>query len=145
MSTVMSGYFGSIWWARFGLQRGLAAIYLVAFTSALLQFKALLGERGALEGTEVADMVLRALSYLVRHGPQSDQDRWEETAGLNTFTLAACIAALVCGAEYLPADARELALDFADFWNSRLEDWTAVRDTALARRHGIQARCRRHR
>jgi glucoamylase len=98
---------------------------------------ALLAERDALEGTEVADMVLRALSYLVRHGPQSDQDRWEETAGLNTFTLAACIAALVCGAEYLPADARELALDFADFWNSRLEDWTAVRDTPLARQYGI--------
>jgi len=98
---------------------------------------ALLAERGALEGTEVADMVLRALSYLVRHGPQSDQDRWEETAGLNTFTLAACIAALVCGADYLPADARELVLDVADFWNSRLEDWTAVCDTPLARKYGI--------
>ena len=98
---------------------------------------ALLDERGALEGTEVADMMLRALSYLVRHGPESDQDRWEENAGLNTFTLAACIAALVCGAEYLPADARELALAFADYWNSRLEDWTAVRDTPLARQYGI--------
>jgi glucoamylase len=98
---------------------------------------ALLGERGALEGTEVADMVLRALSYIVRHGPQSDQDRWEETAGLNTFTLAACISALVCGADYLPADARELALDVADFWNSRVEDWTAVRDTLLARKYDI--------
>jgi glucoamylase len=96
-----------------------------------------LAERGALEGTEVADMVRRALSYIVRHGPQSDQDRWEESAGLNTFTLAACIAALVSGADYLPADARELALEFADFWNSRLEDWTAVHDTALARKFGI--------
>jgi glucoamylase len=98
---------------------------------------ALLAERGALEGTEVADMVLRALSFIVRHGPQSDQDRWEETAGLNTFTLAACISALVCGADWLPADACELALDFADFWNSRLEDWTAVRDTPLARQYEI--------
>jgi len=98
---------------------------------------ALLEERGALDGTEVADMALRALSYLVRHGPQSDQDRWEEDAGLNTFTLAACIAALVCGAHHLPPDARDLALDFADFWNSRLEDWTTVRDTPLARQFGI--------
>ena len=108
---------------------------------------ALLAERGALEGTEVADMMLRALSYIVRHGPQSDQDRWEETAGLNTFTLAACIAALVSGADYLPDDARELALDFADFWNSRLEDWTAVRDTPLARQlwHARLLRARRAR
>jgi glucoamylase len=98
---------------------------------------ALLADRGALEGTEVAEMVRRALAYIVRHGPQSDQDRWEESAGLNTFTLAACISALVSGAEYLAPDARELALDFADHWNSRLEEWTAVHDTPLARAHGI--------
>ncbi len=98
---------------------------------------AYLAERGALEGTEVADMVRRALSFIVRNGPSSDQDRWEESAGLNTFTLAACIAALVAGAPYLATDARELALDFADYWNSRLEDWTAVYDTPLARRYGI--------
>ena len=98
---------------------------------------AALAERDALEGTEVADMVLRALSFIVRQGPASDQDRWEESAGLNTFTLAACIAALVGGAQFLPADARELALDFADYWNSRLEDWTAVRDTPLAQQFGI--------
>jgi glucoamylase len=82
-------------------------------------------------------MVRRALSYIVRHGPQSDQDRWEESAGLNTFTLAACIAALVSGADHLEPDARELALTFADYWNSRLEDWTAVFDTPLARQFRI--------
>ena len=99
---------------------------------------ALLAERDALEGTEVADMVLRALSYIVRHGPASDQDRWEESAGLNTFTLAACIAALVGGAQYLPRRrARVSRSDFADYWNSRLEDWTAVRDTPLAQQFGI--------
>ncbi|MGO8829534.1 MAG: glycoside hydrolase family 15 protein [Steroidobacteraceae bacterium] len=98
---------------------------------------AALAERNALEGTEIEDMVLRALSFIVRQGPASDQDRWEESAGLNTFTLTACIAALVGGAQFLPADARELALDFADYWNSRLEDWTAVRDTPLAQKYGI--------
>jgi glucoamylase len=96
-----------------------------------------LAERDALGGTEVADMIRRALSYIVRNGPQSDQDRWEESAGLNTFTLAACIAALVSGADYLEPEARELALGFADYWNSRLEDWTAVFDTPLARQYGI--------
>jgi glucoamylase len=96
-----------------------------------------LAERDALEGTEITDMVGRALGYLVRNGPVSDQDRWEETAGLNTFTLAACIAALVSGAPFLPEDARTLALEVADYWNSRLEDWTAVCDTPLARAHQI--------
>jgi glucoamylase len=96
-----------------------------------------LDERGALEGTEVAAMIHRALGFLVRHGPVSDQDRWEENAGVNTFTLAVCVSALVAGAPYLPADARELALAFADYWNARLEDWTAVRDSPLARLHGV--------
>ncbi len=98
---------------------------------------AALDERDALGGTEVSDMVRRALAFLVRTGPVSDQDRWEEDRGLNTFTLAACIAALVAGARYLPADGRELALAFADYWNARLEDWTTVTDTPLARRYGV--------
>ena len=92
-----------------------------------------LDERDALGGTHIDDMVRRALSFLVRHGPASDQDRWEEDAGLNTFTLAVCISALVSGARYLPHDARELALAVADYWNARLEDWTCVRDNPLAR------------
>jgi glucoamylase len=91
-----------------------------------------LQERGALGGTEVGDMVLRALGFLVRQGPVSDQDRWEEDAGLNTFTLAVCISALVAGAALLPPPARELALAFADYWNARLEEWTSVCGTPLA-------------
>ena len=98
---------------------------------------AALGERNALAGTVVHDMVCRALSFLVRQGPVTDQDRWEEDAGLNTFTLAVCIAALVAGARFLPADARELALAFADYWNAQLEEWTSVRDTPLARLYGV--------
>jgi glucoamylase len=96
-----------------------------------------LAERGALGGTEVTDMIRRALSFLVRHGPVSEQDRWEEDAGLNTFTLAVCVAALVAGAALLEAEARELALAFADYWNAQLEEWTTVRDTPLARLYGV--------
>lgn len=118
---------GKPYWTGIQLDETALPVVLAAF----------LAERGALEGTEVADMIQRALSFIVRNGPSSDQDRWEESAGLNTFTLAACIAALVAGAPYLPADARELALNFADYWNSRLEDWTAVHDTPLARQVGI--------
>jgi glucoamylase len=98
---------------------------------------AALDERDALGGTEVADMARRALAFLVRRGPASDQDRWEEDSGLNTFTLAVSIAALVVGARYLAPDARELALAFADYWNARLEDWTVARGTPLAERFGV--------
>ncbi len=98
---------------------------------------AALDERAALAGTDVRDMVLRALGFLVRQGPVTDQDRWEEDAGLNTFTLAVCIAALVAGAAYLPAEARDLALAFADYWNAQLDEWTSVRDMPLARLYGV--------
>jgi glucoamylase len=93
---------------------------------------AALAERDALDGLEVRDMVRRAVAFIARSGPASAQDRWEEDAGINAFTLAVCIAALVCGAEWLDADARDLALDIADDWNARIEDWTFVRDTPLA-------------
>ncbi len=34
------------WWSRLAFQRALAALYLTAFLTAALQFRALLGERG---------------------------------------------------------------------------------------------------
>ena len=43
-----NGYFGHLWIVRLLLQRGMAAVYLVAFVSVLRQFKPLLGERGLL-------------------------------------------------------------------------------------------------
>ena len=47
-------------------------------------------------------MVRRALGYIARTGPATAQDRWEENEGINPFTLAVCIAALVAGAALLP-------------------------------------------
>lgn len=98
---------------------------------------AALAEREALNGIAVASMVRRALSFIVCTGPATDQDRWEEDAGLNAFTLATCIAALVCGAAWLDAPARSWALRIADDWNARIEGWTAVHDTELGRSHGV--------
>lgn len=96
-----------------------------------------LAERDALDGIEVQDMVQRALSFIVRHGPASPQDRWEENSGVNTFTLSVCIAALVTGARFLPMTAEGFALELADYWNARLDDWTAVYNTDLAQQHGV--------
>src|SRR4051794_37446415 len=96
-----------------------------------------LEERDALRGTEVEDMVRRALGYIARTGPSSGQDRWEENEGINAFTLAVCIAALVAGAMLLPTPECDWALALADFWNEQIEAWTTVGDTELARQYGI--------
>lgn len=104
-----------------------------------LLLAASLAEAGALDGLPVADSLRRALAFLILHGPVSPQDRWEEDAGVNAYTLAVCIAALVAGAALLPEAERPLPLAVADYWNARLEDWCVARDTALARAHGIAA------
>ena len=44
-------------------------------------------------------MVARAAGFVVRHGPRTGQDRWEENAGYTPFTLAVEIAALLAAAE----------------------------------------------
>jgi hypothetical protein len=82
----MDGYVGGLWWVRFALQRGLAAIYLVAFLSAFFQFPALLGERGLLPVAEfVRDVCfLKAPSlFHLRHG-----DRFCAAVALSGIALS---------------------------------------------------------
>ena len=100
-------------------------------------FAGALAERDSLKGIVVEDMIRRALSFLARTGPSSQQDRWEENPGISPFTMSVCIAALVTGAEFLREPARQFALSLADFWNSKLESWTTVNNTALAGRTGV--------
>jgi len=98
---------------------------------------ACLEERSALRRVAVDDMVCRALGYIARTGPVSAQDRWEENEGINAFTLAVSISALVAGAALLPAPAQDWALALADFWNANIENWATVTDTPLARQYGV--------
>jgi glucoamylase len=81
-------------------------------------------------------MVRRAAGFLVRNGPVSPQDRWEEDAGYSPFTLGAEIAALLAAAEDADANGEpEMAgylRETADSWNASIESWTYVCGTALA-------------
>jgi glucoamylase len=99
---------------------------------------ALLHEQDALDGFPVTDMIKRALCFIAREGPTTRQDRWEEDAGINTFTLAVAIAALVEGSAFLDGEERKFALRLADCWNARLDGWAFVRDTPLARQLGVK-------
>ncbi len=98
---------------------------------------AALNDRGELKGVPVKDMIRRAAGFVARTGPSTAQDRWEENAGVNTFTLAVAIAALVEASAFLDGEARAFALRLADCWNARLEDWAFVQDTPLARQLGV--------
>lgn len=96
-----------------------------------------LAECDALDGVRVGDMVRRALCFIAREGPATSQDRWEEDAGINTFTVAVVIAALVEGSRFLTGREVDCALMLADTWNTRLEEWSWAADTALSRRLGV--------
>jgi len=85
-------------------------------------------------------MVRAALGFVARTGPFSPQDRWEENAGANPFTLAVAIAALVAGSahRFLQAPEQDYALALADDWNARVETWVYVEGSDLDREHGTR-------
>lgn len=83
-----------------------------------------LAEREALGDLRgVIATVRRAAAYIARNGPMTPEDRWEESRGLNCYTLAVEVAALVGATHFLTGDDRRYALSLADYWNSRIEDW----------------------
>ena len=87
-------------------------------------------------------MVRAAVGYILRAGPSSQEDRWEDARGFTPFTLSVLIAALLVAAEF--ADARgepEIASflrESADAWNDNIDFWTYVEDTELARQVGVK-------
>ena len=58
-----------------------------------------LSRQNALQDFDPYPMVLKAATYLLRHGPVTQQERWEEASGYSPSTLASNIAALI-GAAY---------------------------------------------
>ena len=82
-------------------------------------------------------MVRRAVASIARNGPASEQDRWEENPGISAFTIAIAIAALVAAAPWLDEAARDYALDLADDWNERMEEWCYVVGTPMADQAGV--------
>lgn len=86
-------------------------------------------------------MVLRAAGFVVRNGPVTGQDRWEEDGGYSPFTLAVEIAALLAAADLAdkvgePGAATYLR-ETADVWNDQIENWTYIADTPIATKCGV--------
>ncbi|MCA0035052.1 glucan 1,4-alpha-glucosidase [Mesorhizobium sp. B263B2A] len=86
-------------------------------------------------------MIERAATYVVRNGPVTGEDRWEEDAGYSPFTLAVEIAALLAAADLLDAcgkaDAAIYLRETADVWNDQVERWTYVTATATCEVAGV--------
>src|SRR5436190_5234563 len=106
-----------------------------------------LHEARALRDFDPYPMVLRAAGYLMREGPVTPQERWEENSGYSPSTLASSIAALTCAACLARERGEEATAAFvaryADFLASHVEAWTVTTDGSLVpgiRRHFIRIR-----
>jgi len=87
-------------------------------------------------------MVRKAASYILRNGPVTQQDRWEEDAGYSPFTLAAEISALLAAADIAELTGHEEASstlrDAADAWNDNIERWIYATGGDLAQQLGVE-------
>jgi glucoamylase len=99
---------------------------------------------GMIDATEAAGlwpMVRRAAGFIVRNGPVTQQDRWEEDGGYAPFTLAAEIAALLAAADLADTngepDVATYLRETADAWNDSVERWAYVAGSDLDRRLGV--------
>ena len=94
-----------------------------------------LREANALRDFDPYSLVVRAAGYLVREGPVTPQERWEENSGYSPSTLAVNIAALMCAAGFAadrgdPQTARFFE-EYADFLECHVEAWTVTTAGAL--------------
>jgi len=76
-----------------------------------------------------------AADFIVRRGPATEQERWEEKGGYSPATIAAKIAGLICAAGVAKInddkETEKRYLKVADRWAQNVESWTATRG-----RHG---------
>lgn len=79
----------------------------------------------ALAEFDPSNMMRKGASYLIRNGPVTQQERWEEASGYSPSTLASNIAALICAATMLrDAGDKETANfieEYADYLESHVE------------------------
>ena len=87
-------------------------------------------------------MVRQAAGYLVRNGPVSPQDRWEEDPGYSPFTVAAQIAALLAAADLADlnheASIATYLREIADVWNTSIERWIYASGTDWCRKFNVK-------
>lgn len=74
--------------------------------------------------------IKKAANFIVKNGPSTPQERWEEEAGFSPSTIAAEIAGLVCAADVAQkngdTESANLWLKTADEWQANIEKWTVT-------------------
>jgi glucoamylase len=94
-----------------------------------------LQRKGGLGNFDPYPMVMRAASYLILHGPATQQERWEEISGYSPSTIASNIAALICAASFAREQGDGAAAifleEYADFLERHVEAWMVTTQGTL--------------
>ena len=81
------------------------------------------------------NLVSTGAAYLIRNGPVTQQERWEEVSGYSPSTLASNIAALICASvlfrERGDKETAAFVEEYADYLEAHLEDWTVTTSGSL--------------
>ncbi|MEO7029539.1 MAG: glycoside hydrolase family 15 protein [Acidobacteriaceae bacterium] len=100
-----------------------------------------LRRENALDGYDATPMVEAAARFLLKHGPWTGQDRWEELPGYSPYTTATEVAALLATADFCEQSGDAVGATFlretADAWQDTIDEFTYVTGTTLAEEHGV--------
>jgi glucoamylase len=76
------------------------------------------------------NLIRTGAGYLIRNGPVTQQERWEEASGYSPSTLASNIAALICASvvfrEIGDTDTATFVEEYADYLEAHIEEWTTT-------------------
>ncbi|MGQ4650353.1 glycoside hydrolase family 15 protein [Lyngbya aestuarii] len=104
-----------------------------------------LWQEDALRHFDPYPMVIGAAGYLIRQGPVTPQERWEQSSGYSPATLAVTIAALICAACWArnrgDQETAKFIDEYADFLECHIEAWTVTTEGTLVpdiKRHYIR-------
>jgi glucoamylase len=102
----------------------------------------LLRRANELEDCEPWPMIRKAAEFLVRNGPVTQQERWEENSGYSPNTMAVEVASLLAAADFADVEKETKLAEFlrltADAWNEAIDALAYAHETDLARRHGVE-------
>src|SRR5260221_1264115 len=89
-----------------------------------------LGVAGCLDHDPYPVMVRPPAQFIIREGPHTQLDRWEDLGRLSPSTLAGRIAALIVSAQFAHDAGEHVAPSHlravADYWNDRVETWCST-------------------
>ena len=81
------------------------------------------------------NMVHKGAAFLVRNGPVTQQERWEEVSGYSPSTLATNIAALICSSVFFREigdnETAAFVEEYADYLEAHIEEWTVTTTGSL--------------